>query len=139
MEEIHRACELEEIHRTCTDIEATHIENNSSPRNSIRSVLFGRSVQRYNVHRSKLRLWALISSVMRGRVLFKVLPFSYRRRNHTNQNGHAGHGHGRGHGHGHSHELPKSVSAVAWMVIMGDGLHNFCDGLAIGKWWSSGP
>ena len=37
-----------------------------------------------------------------------------------------------GHSHGHSHEIPHSVSAVALMVIMGDGLHNFCDGLAIG-------
>ena len=35
--------------------------------------------------------------------------------------------------HGHSHEVPGSVSSVAWMVIMGDGLHNFTDGLAIGK------
>ena len=34
--------------------------------------------------------------------------------------------------HGHSHSVPKSVTAVAWMVIMGDGLHNFTDGLAIG-------
>jgi zinc transporter ZupT len=39
----------------------------------------------------------------------------------------------QGHGHGHSHEVPQSVSAVAWMVIMGDGLHNFTDGLAIGS------
>jgi len=28
--------------------------------------------------------------------------------------------------------VPNSVSAVAWMVIMGDGIHNLCDGLAIG-------
>jgi zinc transporter ZupT len=34
--------------------------------------------------------------------------------------------------HGHSHAVPHSVTAVAWMVIMGDGLHNFTDGLAIG-------
>ena len=40
----------------------------------------------------------------------------------------------QGHGHGHSHgPLPSSVSSVAWMVIMGDGLHNFSDGLAIGQ------
>ena len=36
-------------------------------------------------------------------------------------------------GHGHSHAaLPNSVAQVAWMVIMGDGIHNFGDGLAIG-------
>ncbi|XP_076322692.1 zinc transporter ZIP6-like isoform X2 [Tachypleus tridentatus] len=40
--------------------------------------------------------------------------------------------------HGHSHEVPTSVSAVAWMVIMGDGFHNFCDGLAIGAAFASG-
>ena len=34
--------------------------------------------------------------------------------------------------HGHSHEVPDSVASIAWMVIMGDGLHNFTDGLAIG-------
>ncbi|XP_054722571.1 zinc transporter foi-like [Uloborus diversus] len=43
-----------------------------------------------------------------------------------------------GHGHGHSHEVPQSVTAVAYMVIMGDGLHNFCDGLAIGAAFASG-
>nr|CDS29205.1 zinc transporter foi [Hymenolepis microstoma] len=42
------------------------------------------------------------------------------------------------HGHGHSHNLkqllnlPTSMASVAWMVIMGDGLHNFTDGMAIG-------
>lgn len=39
----------------------------------------------------------------------------------------------KGHGHGHSHDVPSSVSSLAWMVIMGDGLHNFCDGMAIGE------
>ncbi|XP_055942736.1 zinc transporter ZIP10-like [Argiope bruennichi] len=46
--------------------------------------------------------------------------------------------HAHGHGHGHSHEVPDSVTAVAWMVIMGDGLHNFCDGLAIGAAFAAG-
>jgi len=35
-------------------------------------------------------------------------------------------------GHNHSHEVPQSIAAVAWMVIVGDGIHNFADGLAVG-------
>ena len=49
------------------------------------------------------------------------------------QDGEGGHGH---HHHGHSHvtseHLSGSVASIAWLVIMGDGLHNFTDGLAIG-------
>lgn len=40
--------------------------------------------------------------------------------------------HGHSHKHGHVHSAPTSMSSVAWMVIMGDGLHNFTDGMAIG-------
>ena len=36
-------------------------------------------------------------------------------------------------GHNHSHDVPGSVASVAWMVIVGDGFHNFADGLAIGQ------
>ncbi|VEL07418.1 unnamed protein product, partial [Protopolystoma xenopodis] len=36
-----------------------------------------------------------------------------------------------GHHHGHSHDL-SSVRAIAYTIIVGDGLHNFCDGIAIG-------
>jgi len=40
--------------------------------------------------------------------------------------------------HGHSHgDVPQSVAAMAWVVIMGDGLHNFTDGLAIGAGFAS--
>ena len=46
-----------------------------------------------------------------------------------------GHSEGQGQGQGHSHgqgAVPGTVSAVAWMVIFGDGIHNLSDGLAIG-------
>ncbi|NWR65132.1 S39A6 protein, partial [Bucorvus abyssinicus] len=45
-------------------------------------------------------------------------------------------GHPQGHPHGHSHGpvLPSSPRAtdVVWMVVLGDGIHNLTDGVAIG-------
>lgn len=51
---------------------------------------------------------------------------------------HHGHSHSHGHSHGgncHSDQEMKDagVASIAWMVIMGDGMHNFSDGLAIGE------
>ncbi|KAK9969281.1 hypothetical protein ABG768_027472 [Culter alburnus] len=54
--------------------------------------------------------------------------------------------HGHGHGHGHSHHghchsdqemKDAGIASIAWMVIMGDGMHNFSDGLAIGAAFSA--
>ncbi|KAI3356508.1 hypothetical protein L3Q82_017715, partial [Scortum barcoo] len=61
------------------------------------------------------------------------------------QHGH-GHSHRHSHGHGHSHggnchsdqEMKDAgIASIAWMVIMGDGMHNFSDGLAIGAAFSA--
>ncbi|XP_071446223.1 zinc transporter ZIP6-like [Hetaerina americana] len=46
--------------------------------------------------------------------------------------------HGHSHTHGHVHSAPESISSVAWMVIMGDGLHNMTDGMAIGAAFAAG-
>ncbi|XP_063713186.1 metal cation symporter ZIP14-like isoform X2 [Symsagittifera roscoffensis] len=34
--------------------------------------------------------------------------------------------------HGHQVDTSRPIATVAWMVIFGDGIHNFIDGLAIG-------
>ncbi|XP_062258584.1 zinc transporter ZIP10 isoform X2 [Platichthys flesus] len=52
------------------------------------------------------------------------------------------HRHGHGHSHGgncHSDQEMKDagIASIAWMVIMGDGMHNFSDGLAIGAAFSA--
>lgn len=45
------------------------------------------------------------------------------------------------HQHGHSHGIndsgSDSLSSIVWMVILGDGLHNFTDGMAIGAAFSN--
>lgn len=45
------------------------------------------------------------------------------------------------HQHGHSHGIDDSgsdsLSSIVWMVILGDGLHNFTDGMAIGAAFSN--
>ena len=43
------------------------------------------------------------------------------------------------HHHHHSHNIDKdiSIATVAWMVIVGDGFHNFSDGLAVGAAFSA--
>eukprot|EP00057_Strongylocentrotus_purpuratus_P034690 XP_796214.2 PREDICTED: zinc transporter ZIP10-like [Strongylocentrotus purpuratus] len=53
-------------------------------------------------------------------------------RPHSNSDGHHHH-HGHSH-HGHSHAPggKMGISAIAWMVVMGDGVHNFTDGLIVG-------
>jgi len=32
----------------------------------------------------------------------------------------------------HHHKQHKPIAPVAWMIIFGDGLHNFIDGVSIG-------
>ena len=53
---------------------------------------------------------------------------------HQHAHAHNHHQHSHTHGHMHSHKAGSggSIKTNAWMVIMGDGLHNFSDGLAIG-------
>lgn len=49
---------------------------------------------------------------------------------HHSQNHHP---HSHAHSYSEQHFQKAGVATLAWMVIMGDGLHNFSDGLAIGE------
>ncbi|XP_034042032.1 zinc transporter ZIP10 isoform X2 [Thalassophryne amazonica] len=62
------------------------------------------------------------------------------------ENGHKAKKHRHRHSHGHAHggnchsdqEMKDAgIASIAWMVIMGDGMHNFSDGLAIGAAFSA--
>ncbi|KAM8856217.1 zinc transporter ZIP10 isoform 1-T6 [Spinachia spinachia] len=53
---------------------------------------------------------------------------------------HGGHSHGHSHGgncHSDQEMKDAGIASIAWMVIMGDGMHNFSDGLAIGAAFSA--
>ncbi|XP_041371695.1 zinc transporter ZIP10-like [Gigantopelta aegis] len=56
----------------------------------------------------------------------------------SNSHGHTHHPHAVSDADGDVGEpIPNSVAAIAWMVILGDGIHNFSDGLAIGAAFST--
>ncbi|KAM4552254.1 zinc transporter ZIP6 isoform 2-T8 [Odontesthes bonariensis] len=54
---------------------------------------------------------------------------------HHSQNHHP---HSHSHSYSEQHFQQAGVATLAWMVIMGDGLHNFSDGLAIGAAFTEG-
>ncbi|NXI41151.1 S39AA protein, partial [Galbula dea] len=58
------------------------------------------------------------------------------------KHGHRWHHKHSHHSHGHCHSgkdlKDTGIANIAWMVIMGDGIHNFSDGLAIGAAFSAG-
>lgn len=47
-----------------------------------------------------------------------------------------GNGDKHGHSHGHYDAKSESLSSIVWMVVLGDGLHNFTDGMTIGAAFS---
>ncbi len=53
---------------------------------------------------------------------------------HHSQNHHP---HTHTHSYSIQHFQEAGVATLAWMVIMGDGLHNFSDGLAIGTFYTN--
>lgn len=41
--------------------------------------------------------------------------------------------HGHTHGHSHAFVSGEGITSLAWVVVLGDALHNLCDGLVVGS------
>lgn len=43
------------------------------------------------------------------------------------------------HSHDHGHDHHGTVPSYAWLNLVGDGLHNFADGMIVATAWTAGP
>lgn len=70
---------------------------------------------------------AMLATLLAGLLLFFILQKAalWRHSHGEEEDGHDHHGHGHGHGHGEGH------SASGMMILIGDGFHNFVDGILI--------
>lgn len=100
------------------------------------------------MHRGIAAVLGIVSFCMVERVLTLITKWKRRGQNDfslkpsdSNTNQETDNLHSHSHKHGHSHGAvdtkSESLSSIVWMVILGDGLHNFTDGMAIGAAFSN--
>lgn len=68
--------------------------------------------------------------------ILKLITERKSNKNHQNEVKRLDVDHKHGHSHGSFDVKSESLSSIVWMVVLGDGLHNFTDGMTIGAAFS---
>lgn len=89
------------------------------------------------MHRGIAAILGILVFCIVERILLMITKFKNRKSKQATSTDEDHKHRSHGHSHGPVGTKSDSLSSIVWMVILGDGLHNFTDGMAIGAAFSN--
>lgn len=89
------------------------------------------------MHRGIAAILGILVFCILEQLLSMITKYKNRSTQVTTEEDNKQHSTRHGHSHGPVDTKSESLSSIVWMVILGDGLHNFTDGMAIGAAFSN--